>query len=148
MPEIGGKSVLVHVSHNHAVWIIKDAIWDSKSIQNRLLCKMNSDWKTLANEHSQWKSKIQGSGKFGEEMQTTISAWSCVISLSLLAWVWLWNIVSSDRDVGNSSYWKVMQCENNGDPTTLKIVQCELSITYTQPVKSLDTPSLVVFLSF
>ncbi len=27
MPEIGGKSVLVHASNNHAVWIIKGAIW-------------------------------------------------------------------------------------------------------------------------
>ncbi len=27
MPDIGGKSVLVHVSDNRAVWIIKDAIW-------------------------------------------------------------------------------------------------------------------------
>ncbi len=30
MPEIRGKSVLVHTSDNHAVWIIKDVIWESR----------------------------------------------------------------------------------------------------------------------
>ncbi len=30
MPEIGGKSVLVHASDNRAVWIIKDAIWGNR----------------------------------------------------------------------------------------------------------------------
>ncbi len=33
MPEIRGKSVLVHASDNHTVWIIKDAIWE-----NRMAC--------------------------------------------------------------------------------------------------------------
>ncbi len=32
MPEIGGKSVLVHASDNRAVWIIKDAIWPNLTI--------------------------------------------------------------------------------------------------------------------
>ncbi len=30
MPDIGGKSVLVHASDNHAVWMIKDAIWGNR----------------------------------------------------------------------------------------------------------------------
>ncbi len=30
MPEIGGKSVLVHASDNRRVWIIKDAIWGNR----------------------------------------------------------------------------------------------------------------------
>ncbi len=30
MPEIGGKSVLVHASDNRTVWIIKDAIWGNR----------------------------------------------------------------------------------------------------------------------
>ncbi len=30
MPEIGGKSVLVHANDNRAVWIIKDAIWGNR----------------------------------------------------------------------------------------------------------------------
>ncbi len=30
MPDIRGKSVVVHASDNHAVWIIKDAIWGNR----------------------------------------------------------------------------------------------------------------------
>ncbi len=30
MPEIGGKSVLVHASDSQAVWIIKDVIWENR----------------------------------------------------------------------------------------------------------------------
>ncbi len=35
MPNIGGKSVLVHVSDNRAVWIIKDAIWGHRRCISR-----------------------------------------------------------------------------------------------------------------
>jgi len=30
MPEITGKSVLVHASDNHAVWMSKDVIWERR----------------------------------------------------------------------------------------------------------------------
>ncbi len=50
-------------------------------------------------------------------------------------------VCGEDRVVGDSSYCKVMQCEtscrrsivqceNSSDPMTLKIVQCELGVTY------------------
>ncbi len=32
MPEIGGKLVRVHASDSHAMWIIKDAIWENPNI--------------------------------------------------------------------------------------------------------------------
>ncbi len=35
MPNIGGKSVLVHVSDNRALWIIKDAIWGHRRCISR-----------------------------------------------------------------------------------------------------------------
>ncbi len=85
MPKIRGKSVLVHASDIHAVWIIKDAIWENRlrvadareifaiyldlsAIQN--LAVWNEFWlkNTSAMTCSQWESKIQGSGKFGEEL--------------------------------------------------------------------------------
>ncbi len=74
----------------------------------------------------------------------------------------IWNIVCGpNRVVGESSYWKVMQCvtscrwsivqrkhssnwmlpqiavqcENNSDPMTLKIVQCELGITEARDIE-------------
>ena len=80
----------------------------------------------------------------------------CVISLSLLACVWLRNVVcgpdrscrrffllkvmqcetSCRRCIVQCEHtsnwmlpWIVMQCEKNSDPTTLKIVQSELGIT-------------------
>ncbi len=87
---------------------------------------------------------------FGEDLWTTISAWSCVISFT--SRVRLAVVCRADRVVCNSSYCKVMQCEtscrrsivqcennsdwmipqivvqceNSSDPMTLKIVQCEL----------------------
>ncbi len=78
---------------------------------------------------------------------------NCDLAFFLLTW--LWNVVCGpDRVVGDSSYCKVMQCETscfwsimqceqssscmvpqiavmcayNSDPTTLKIMQCELGI--------------------
>ncbi len=63
MPEIGGKSVLVHASDKRAVWIIKDAIWGNRRCVTDaheifgmlniwscrrftiLLCEMSSAWK-------------------------------------------------------------------------------------------------------
>ncbi len=88
MPEIGGKLVLIQASDNHAVWIIKDTIWENRRCVTDareifvllniwscrrftiLLCEMSSDefQNTLAMTYSQWESKIQGSRKFGEDL--------------------------------------------------------------------------------
>ncbi len=93
------------------------------------------------------------------ELRSDALWFSHVIFLSLLACVLLWNVVcGSDRVVGDSSCCEivqcetpcrrsivqcehssdrmlpqiVMQCENNSDLTSLKIVQCELGIKLTE----------------
>ncbi len=67
IPEIVGKSVLVHASDNHAVWIMEDAIWEN--VGDSQSCGVNEFWlkNTSAMIYSQWESKIQASGKFGED---------------------------------------------------------------------------------
>ncbi len=71
MPEIRGKSGLVHEWQSHTV-NYKRNIWHIKYLD--LLAIQNPDvWNefwlknTSAMTYSQWESKIQGSGKFGEE---------------------------------------------------------------------------------
>ncbi len=79
MPEIGGKSVLVHASDSHTVWIIKDAIWENRRCVadaheifgmlniwsylwfTILLCEMSSDWNIhrrcpTANERARYRA--------------------------------------------------------------------------------------------
>ncbi len=70
MPDIGGKSALVHVSDNRQVWMIKDTIWGNRRCvaDTREKLGMLNIWKnTSAMTYSQWESKIQGSGKFRED---------------------------------------------------------------------------------
>ncbi len=117
-----------------------------------IICFSFCSWKS---EHRQFAGYIFLILPVSLENSGLTHAGSRVISLSLLTCVLLWNLVcGSDRVVGDSSYceivqcetpcrrsivqcenssdWMlpqiVMQCENNGDPTSLKIVQCELGI--------------------
>ncbi len=142
MPEIRGKSVLFHASDNHAVWIIKDAIWencrcpwnvwhakylDLPAIQNPAV--WNEFWlkKYIGDDLQPMREQDTGQ----REVQGGVK----------------WNVVCrADRVVGDSSYckamqcvtscrrcehssnWMLPQCETNDDPSTLKIMQCELGI--------------------
>ncbi len=89
MPDIWGKSVLVHASDNHVVWIIKDAIWENRwwvadtweifGMLNIwscwrftiLLCEWvlteNYIGDDLQPTWPTWESKKQGSWKLGED---------------------------------------------------------------------------------
>ncbi len=82
MPEIGGKLVFVHASDSHAVWIIKDAIWENSNIWDAKYLDLSAIqnpavWNVfwLKNKsvmtYSQSESKIQGSGKFRVELYET-----------------------------------------------------------------------------
>ncbi len=86
MPEIRGKSVIVHASDNRAVWIIKDAIWGNQCIADTqeifgmlniwsyrwftiLLCELVLTEKYIGDDLQPMRgSKIQGSGRFGEDL--------------------------------------------------------------------------------
>ncbi len=105
---------LVHASDNHAVWIIKDAIWENRplniwhakyldlpAIQNPAV--WNEFWlkNTSPMTYSRWESMIQGSGKFGEELYeiSHLACPSCCTQLLLL-----FNITY----VNVPGYWKVI----------------------------------------
>ncbi len=64
--DIRGKSVLVHVRDNRAVWI---AWWHPGNIWHAKSCCVNEFWlkTTSAMTYSQWVSKIQGSWKLEED---------------------------------------------------------------------------------
>ncbi len=174
----GGKLVLVHASDIHAVFNyqrrdLRESLMCCRHPWNilhakyldrfkSLLFEMSSDWKIhrrwpTANERARYRAV--GSSERSHRPQYQ---WSCVITLSLLVCVWLWNVVCGpDRVVSDSFYCKVMQCvtscrrsivqckhssswklpqivvqcENNGDPTTLKIVQCELGIRWKKQLR-------------
>ncbi len=89
MPEIWGKSVLVHASDNHVVWIFKDAIWENRrwvadtweifGMLNIWSCWrftiLLCEWVLTENYIGDdlqltwptWESKKQGSWKLGED---------------------------------------------------------------------------------
>ncbi len=118
-----------------------------------IICFSFCSWKSA---HRQFAGYIFWILPVSLENSGLMHTGSRVISLSLLACVLLWNVVfGSDRVVGDSSYCEIVQCEtpcrrsivqcehssdwmlpqivthceNNSDPTSLKIVQCELGIS-------------------
>ncbi len=142
-----GKFVLINASKNHAVWIIKDAIWEycrhAKYLEQSAIQNLNSD-KKYCTSAMILPMREQDTGQW--EVRGGV----------------IWNIVCGpNRVVGESSYCKVMQvCNllslihratktqqqlnatpdsravwNNSDPTTLKIVQCELGITEARDIE-------------
>ncbi len=127
MPEIGGKSELVHTTDNHAVWIIKDVMWENRwRILNIWSCRqfkmLNSCMKCVLTEKY-----------IGDDLQPMTEQdtgkredWGGII----------WNVVCGPDRVGDSSYCKVIQCVTS---CRRFIVQCESSSNWTLPDSRADS---------
>ncbi len=128
MPEIGGKSELVHATDNHAVWIIKDVMWENRRrILNIWSCRqfkmLNSCMKCVLTEKY-----------IGDDLQPMTEQdtgkredWGGII----------WNVVCGpDRVFGDSSYCKVIQCVTS---CRQFIVQCESSSNWSLPDSRADS---------
>ena len=112
MPEITGKSVLVHASDNHAVWMSKDAIWenhrrvaDAREIFGMLniwdcrqfkilLCEKCSDWKLhrrwpTANERADTEQRGVRGGVIDQNICILIDIFTIISNRNKVAYILL-----------------------------------------------------------
>ena len=141
MPEIIGKSVLVHASDNHAVWMSKDGIWENRrrvadaceifGMLNIwtcrrfkiLLCEKCSDWKLhrrwpTANERARYRAAGSSGRSYRPQYQ---QAW--------LLFFFLFSLQNSAQAIRKASFLRATIFNNNPSLTwELRSCTCDIAL--------------------